>query len=452
MRERQIRLEPFETLSVLDYEMIQEPNHHGKANITVQINADREAEYLSMAKGETNMWIKVSAECEEGERITLFYGILHRMMMHKQGSTTTMELELVTGTILLEGKAHFRTFQKDGTTYRELVDICNDEYDDAATIMTVGRERVLPRFVLQYKESDWTFLKRVCAMAGGMLMPANTVKGIKYFFGMPNSGESTELDTDSYTLLQGETTSYKVESRDICSIGESVRFLGKQLSIWKMESKMRGNELYHTYYLGNNIQKTGKEQEKYQEHMIGASLYGKVLAVDGEKVKIELAGDENKEKSGSRWFAFSTVYSSPDGAGWYCMPEIGDTVRLHIPSSNEAEAYVCSAVHENEGGGIRVNPQEKIWRNCHGKEIRLTPDRILMTNNKGTSIEISDSDGIHIKSSGAVNMKAQGRMQLSSENSGIELTASNRILIQQGQAEMVLQDGVRIRGAKVNIM
>lgn len=452
MRERQIRLEPFEALSVLDYEMVQEPNHHGKAKITVQINADREAEYLSMAKGEKNMWIKVSAECEEGERITLFYGILHRMMMHKQGSITTMELELVTGTILLEGKAHFRTFQKDGTTYRELVDICNDEYDDAATIMTVGRESVLPRFVIQYKESDWTFLKRVCAMAGGMLMPANTVKGIKYFFGMPNSGESAELDADSYTLLQGEVTSYKVESRDICSIGESVRFLGKQLSIWKMESKMRGNELYHTYYLGNNIQKTGKEQEKYQEDMIGASLYGKVLAVDGEKVKIELTGDENKEKSGSRWFAFSTVYSSPDGAGWYCMPEIGDTVRLHIPSSNEAEAYVCSAVHENEGGGIRVNPQEKIWRNCHGKEIRLTPDRILMTNNKGTSIEISDSDGIHIKSSGVVNMKAQGRMQLSSENSGIELTASNRILIQQGQAEMVLQDGVRIRGAKVNIM
>ena len=50
--------------------------------------------------------------------------------------------------------------------------------------------------------------------------------------------------------------------------------------------------------------------------------------------------------------------------------------KLYFPTENEENAYVCSAVHENEGNGIRTNPENKIWRNKYGKEIRLTPDGI----------------------------------------------------------------------------
>ena len=169
-------------------------------------------------------------------------------------------------------------------------------------------------------------------------------------------------------------------------------------------------------------------------------------------MKISISEDENKENTGERWFPFSTVYSSSDGAGWYCMPEAGDKIRLYLPSYNEADAYVCSAVHENDEEGIRTNPEFKIWRNKYGKEIRLTPDSILLTNNKGNSVELSDKRGIQIKSSGSMYLKAGGRMQISSENAGIEMSASSRIRIQQGEAEMLLQDGVQVTGAKVNIM
>ncbi|RAZ94354.1 hypothetical protein DK853_35600, partial [Klebsiella oxytoca] len=80
--------------------------------------------------------------------------------------------------------------------------------------------------------------------------------------------------------------------------------------------------------------------------MAGTGLLGRVTAVEGDQVQISLEKDENRENAGHKWFAFSTVYSSPDGTGWYCMPEVGDTVRLSFPSEQPMEGYVSSAVHE----------------------------------------------------------------------------------------------------------
>lgn len=134
------------------------------------------------------------------------------------------------------------------------------------------------------------------------------------------------------------------------------------------------------------------------------------------------------------------------------MPERGDTVRLYVPDENESDAYVCSAVHEKHGQGIRTNPDHKIWRNKDGKEIKLTPDMILLTNNKGNYVKLSDAAGVQIQSNHSVNIKAGGRIQISSENAEIEVSATDRIRIRQGESEMLLQDGVKVTGAKINMM
>ena len=77
--------------------------------------------------------------------------------------------------------------------------------------------------------------------------------------------------------------------------------------------------------------------------MIGASLDSTVTEVRGDVVRVSLRTDA---KSGAgKWFSFSTVYSSPDGSGWYCMPEPGDEIRLYFPTEQEKHGYVISAVH-----------------------------------------------------------------------------------------------------------
>lgn len=450
MREQRIQINPFEVLSVLDYDAVQEPNEHGRATITALIRSDKEQQYLSMAKQTT--WIEIMAESDTGEAETLFCGVLCCMTIYKESNNSVMKLEVTTGTVLLDRIDHTRSFQAENLTYRQLIDTCNEEYSEAAAIMTVGKGEKLPHFILQYKVTDWKFLKRMCTLAGDMIVPSCKVKGSKYFFGMPKKKESVSFNTDCYTIINEKILSYAIESREIHSIGESAKFMGRTFFIWKIISKMKGSELYHTYYISDNIKNMINPRNCKCEKMTGASLYGKIKIVEGESVKITILEDENKKNTGSRWFPFSTVYSSADGAGWYCMPEIGDKVRLYIPASDEADAYVCSAVHENGGDGVRVDPDHKIWRNKYGKEVRLTPDEILITNNDGTSIELSDKKGVLINSSGSVNIKAGSRIYINSDSSGIEMTASNKICIRQGDNEMLIQDGIEFSGGMINIM
>ena len=71
-----------------------------------------------------------------------------------------------------------------------------------------------------------------------------------------------------------------------------------------------------------------------------------ITDVKKDTVKVVLMEDETGGWAGQKWFAYSTIYSSPDGTGWYCMPEKGDSVRLYFPNENEAEAYVNSSVNE----------------------------------------------------------------------------------------------------------
>ena len=140
----------------------------------------------------------------------------------------------------------------------------------------------------------------------------------------------------------------------------------------KAASSLKGQELEHVYTL--LAKKDGLAGIQCNGRIQGMSLKANVADIAGTKVQIGIQGDENKDRSGYRWFDFATVYSSPDGTGWYCMPEIGDEVRVAFPDGEEGNAYVSSCVHLEADG--RTNPEEKSWKNKQGKEILFTPGEI----------------------------------------------------------------------------
>ena len=182
-------------------------------------------------------------------------------------------------------------------------------------------------------------------------------------------------------------------------------------------------------------------------YLSGVSLAGTVKNVVQDRVQIVINSDEYKNKKNLCWFAFSSIYSSGDGTGWYCMPEIGDTIRLYFPTDKEQEAYVASAYHE-EGTELRTRPERKFWRNKEGKEIQLSPERILMTNNDGTYIELSDEDGLQMVSEGSITIYASGSLKLSA-GSNIELSAPGEVTLKQGNTKMNLGGDIKMQGAKV---
>ena len=462
MREERIVIHPFEALKIEEYQGFEQINEHAYTKVAGQVPFDKKEEYMQLGRNHT--WVRVAAVAQQRERI-LFYGVLESMREEIKGASCRMELVLKSGTVLMDYQEKMRSFQSESLTYGELLDICNEGYDSAAKTMTVAKEKTIDQFIMQYHETDWEFIKRLASMNHTAVIANCSAKGEKYYFGLPDSSDIitgdcveyyTQCDIQEYWKKKGsglsvtpaDTMSYIWESREIYNLGDGGNIEGRGLFVWKIIREMKGNILYHTYYMQPKQTFRMPVQNNYR--LSGASLFGIVKAVRGEKVQIEIFNDENKNKTGIRWFPYATVYSSGDGTGWYCMPEPGDKIRLYFPNEHDREAYAVSAYHE-AGADLRKNHKCKFWRNREGKEIQLAPGRILLTNNNGTYIELSDADGIDIVSTGHVTLSAGETLRISSSGSSIEMSAPNKVRLKQGDTEMSLGGDLNMRGAQIKL-
>ncbi len=462
MKADRIEIEPFHELVITDYRGSSGVNRHGEARITGTVPIEKVNEYMNRVKDKT--LVKVSAAELDGDRQILIYGFLTDWGIKREGDVAVMDLLVKTGTYQMELAVHTRTFQDADTTFSDVLRVCNKSYSDSDVILTKGKGQKIPEFIVQYQESDWQFIKRLASYLNTVVVPDLKTGGVKYYFGYPRfeTGEMTEIsswqvrrDLEEYEQMRDhgipvseeECSCYMVSGREIYGVGNRIRFMGKELLVQRVETGMKGGELYHTYYM--RPEHGLYVWREYNQRMAGAGLSGRVTAVEGDQVQISLEKDENRKNAGHKWFAFSTVYSSPDGTGWYCMPEVGDTVRLSFPSEQPMEGYVSSAVHEYSRE--RTCPEIKFLKNRFGKEIYLAPDRIMLTDNDGTSIEISDRKGISMKSAGSITLRAKGRVQITSRKARVQLQAVNGIRLQQKDSAVNIKDDITFEGMHVKL-
>ena len=114
MREQQIKIDPFQFITMQAMKIIRKVNAHAEAYITVQIKDKWEEQYIGILSSET--WVKVTGiNGQEGDSSTvhtvLFYGLVTDFSFSHDMYGTTMNLTLTSGTILMDLKPHFRVFQ-----------------------------------------------------------------------------------------------------------------------------------------------------------------------------------------------------------------------------------------------------------------------------------------------------------------------------------------------------
>lgn len=457
MREQNILIKPFEFTNLLSIDAKLEANEHGILNASMYIQKEKAEEYLEMALKDT--WVDVVLLEENKEEITLFLGLLTNLEIYFENELCKMDIELKTGSYLMDLNIHTRTFQTSGILYKNLLETCKSEYENSNFIMTVGKDTSINKFVLQYKETDWSFIKRLASHFESVLFPDYKVGGARYYFGIPTYSEEREFTEKTYSISKdfkeyGEKTGsglkgvseqdftyYIFKSREVYRLADIFKVMGNTLYICKIETIFDGSELYHTYYMKK--ENGFKMPKDYSESLLGASLEANITNVTSDVVQISIPEDENKDKCGSRWFPYSTVYSTPDGTGWYSMPEIGDSVRLYMPTEDEAEAYVISSTHlqvseesknPDIGDNRRSNPDFKSIMNKQGKEVLFTPNSLIITNNKGMSVEIVDDEGITIISNKDITLKAEQNIMIASATENIDIIAPKGINIIQGES------------------
>ena len=191
--------------------------------------------------------------------------------------------------------------------------------------------------------------------------------------------------------------------------------------------------------------------ENVQPEMAGASLDGIVQKVKEDQVQVAILKDENKQQAINIWYPYATVYSTSDGTGWYCMPEPGDMVRLTVPGSEEKEAFVTSSVHMETDSADRKDPNIKSFKSKYQKEVRFTPESIVITNNQGTKIELTDAEGIHIISAHSVMLEAAEDMTISSDTGSLIVAGTSSVSLKQGENAINLDKGITFTGGELKI-
>lgn len=462
MYEVSLQFPPFVLLNLLEFKMSQSLNVHGMLTFSGTIEQAQMTQYLELAMSET--WVTCTASNDFGEEQTLFVGILTDLEIHIEGGVAVLRAVIQTGTYLLEHQSHTRTFQSIDMEYSEIISTCLAHYSNANHMMHV-RNRSIDDVIVQYHETDWSFIKRLASHYHTVICPESTISGIKFYFGSPVFRNPVQIEAHQYSVKKDfETYRFQIthdldvqekdalvficEDRQLYKLGTEVELSDRKLYVAQIESSLIGAELVHRHYLRSMA---GMQTPKsYNPCIAGISLSGSILDIQKDVVTISVKQDENLTP-GTKWFPYSTVYSSPNGAGFYCMPEAGDEIRLYFPSDDEADGYVASATHIGQGGNIRLNPDNKSLLTKYGKQLLFTPTSITMTNNLGMSITLDDNKGISIQSDKKISMHSEDRIEVISGSGTIAVSASEEVILSQGDSAVVISDDVSFSTTEIHM-
>ena len=473
-----LRVSPFAMLDILTADIDVAPNEHATAKIRGTINEEMESIYLTLAQ--IDVPVSVSQIDDAGESCVLFVGTVADMEVTNINGVKVLALSLVSGTKQMDVVEHTRTYQDAALTYRDLLSSLG-YYPGYTFSMRVGDGSAIGDLITQFKETDWTFIKRLASHFNSVVIPDYVSDGVGYYFGIPEKTSSISIDPSHYKvlkgigeyvnktrnnvngLIEGDSIYYVVRDRAVYRMGEKIRFKNRDLRVAEIHSVLEGQVLQNYYTL--KTEAGFKTKKEYNFKLVGASLGCTVTAVQKDQVQVHVFEDDDDYGTGTKWFSYSTVYSSPDGTGWYAMPEIGDELRLYFPSEHESQAYTISAVNVDSpdmgadrapapaghpsSPAPRTDPNVKTMINKELKEVSLYPDKIVMTNNNGMTILVDDAQGIIIQSDKKVVFKSDEAISIVSSADVLSLLGSDKVSISVGGTKVELTNDIKFEGGSL---
>ncbi|NFH91219.1 late control protein D, partial [Clostridium botulinum] len=289
-------------------------------------------------------------------------------------------------------------------TYDELIGTILKDYSGFGFVQCIEEGQAIKKPIFQYKETDWNFLKRVASELKSEIYCDIIDLNNTLYFGI-NSGNNHELQDDiSYKACKDLKTFYKaggydlgfhdtdyfyyeIKSRERYSIGDNIYFKQKDVYVSDYEAYKYQDEIIYKYKLRR---KNGVWQTKiYNSLLCGASLEGKVLAVEGEEVKLHLNIDENQDEGEGSSFK----YAPPTGNAMYSMPVVGTSAKLYFPDESGSEPLVSGCVRSNGSSCAKTSDTTKRYFGTeHGSEVEMTPSALNIKGGSASPISISIDD------------------------------------------------------------
>lgn len=418
-------VEPFALERILDLEYVKTINDHARLYVRGVLKEGEEDSLIGQ------QWDAMPVKLTQAGD-TLFCGVATDVGVICESGVYYLEAEAVSWTVKLDQTEKKRSFQEKGRGYDSIVNEIAGEAGGSATCVAPAKQ--IENLLLQYRETDWEFLKRLASHSNSVLVPDPTQETPVFSFGL-SEGNSYSQETAKADfsvrkkvaryrqLSQCEEISYQEEDAVEYSIrtefaaleiGDQVSVKGKSLYVREVRLSLKGSVFLCTCVATT---KQGISAAKIDHPYIsGLTLDGKVLNVSNHTVKVHLSIDKSQDEGKAYPFPYATGYSTEGNTGWYVMPEVGDTVQIIFPTEDENKAYAVQSVRQAETDRT-ADPKVKYLRTADGKEIKMDKDEILITAQDWlTYVRINKDSGVDVFTIKDVNVLSAGSITLLSGN------------------------------------
>ena len=409
-------------------------NEHGIAQIKGEVDSE-EAQGLVQRVDETlRVSITTTAKEQPGK---LFYGCVKEISLSQESGYSIVSLTLYTTSRILDMQKKKKTYKQVSQTYGQII---KEGIADKGELNMTVSDKATNQFVMKYDETEWEFAKRMASRLQAPLVADIKSEKPLLYVGLPTPSKTITIKSKAFsygsqvdshaqlsnTMVQ-DFSGEEVESYAYAFIGDKVSINGKAACIKGVDAVLTDGILQMRYTLMQaNGSVVGIAVPETHSKTSGKMMKGTVKEVNKDKVKVNFKEiDDDSDPGGDWWFPFSTAYSSSDGSGWYCMPEVGDEVRVFFPSGEEADAFAASTVFTE----APKDPKHKSWKAPGGKEILLTDEGLYVIGKAGKIyINLTDEKGVEIYSDKEINVMSDTKVSICADNE-VHIVAKNEIII-----------------------
>ncbi len=318
-----IKISPYKIEYLEKLKITQKINDHARLYLTAVISEPEKDSPVSKTKEKSPIEV-------QADGAVIFSGEVENIQVRHARGVYYLELEGVSGTMQMDIKRKARSFQDKSEQYQAIVAELTGEYS-GDVIDTASKDAATKKFLMQYEETDWEFIKRLASHFNTGLVPSIKTGGVKYFFGLPNGVSRGNLEEYHYSfskriveyLRSQQNTNPSIEHADkkcytisteaFFDIGDKVSYQDESLYISEAVYEIKKAVIQNTYRLTT---KNGCSQDMlFNDRIIGLSLRGEVLETAKDELKMHLCIDESQDAAKAHFFKYSTMYTASGNSG-----------------------------------------------------------------------------------------------------------------------------------------
>ena len=378
-----------ENFVIQEFVLDENINEHQKLEIQLEMD-DEQRKNLERIIEKEDVGIEIElANVDKDVKRKVFSGIIDYFEILDYGSYgCRILMRAFSKSVLFDRKNEkkYRVFQDRNLMFSDIINEINKDYADKKLEIKYSDivKKQIGSLIVQFDETDWEFLIRLASqLKTGMFV---IEQGI-ILFGMVEMGEIKKENKyfSDYSLIRDyKNLYYKVQSNKVINLGDTVSISENAVEIEGNDKDSSGNKgsfsvlktriFLKDFILKSEFLATDMSSyhifRKYNEKIKGCRIEANVERVfedsgiakmevrfsEGlKKIVQERSNEESNDKAyddyGIKRFplSYQTFYSQTN-TGFFCTPEVNDTVEVYFPNEDERFAKVSWAIN-NKGNG-----------------------------------------------------------------------------------------------------